>query len=362
MIPKIVFVGFLHGYGGAERSMINVANGLVNMGNDVTIISLKSNNVVYEIDKKINYIFIPDTKSIKINKQLSRLLNLKKQLKTIKPDVVISFWLQSAIFTAIISKFIRFKNIYSERGDPTDEEYRGLLGLLRNIFSKSIDGFVFQSAGAKACFPEAIQKKSIIIHNAVIVGSIDHPSPNKRRKVIVGVGRLHEQKNHKLLINSFAKVSAFFPEYTLEIYGEGPLKNRLLAQIERLGLKNKVVLKGATRLLHDEIKDASLFVLTSDYEGMPNALLEAMALGLPCISTDCKPGGVREIIEHGINGIIVNRNSTEELACAIQDLINNPDKAETLSRNAKEGSSLYSPQKIYDLWDDYIESVIEGTG
>jgi glycosyltransferase involved in cell wall biosynthesis len=356
---KIVFIGFLPGFGGAEKSMINVANGLAQLGNDVTIISLKDNNVAYEIDKKVKYIFIPDREGVKIRKKFNRFLDLKNKLIEIKPDLVISFWVQPAIFAAILSKFIGFKNIYSERGDPTDKEYSGMLRLLRSIFFKFVDGFIFQTQGAKKCFPRSIQSKGIVINNPVYVRYDDFVIPQERRKVIVNVGRLHDQKNQQLLINAFEKIANLFPEYILEIYGDGILKVYLQKQIKHLQLENKVILKGTTKNLFNKIVDASLFVLSSDYEGMPNALMEAMALGVPSISTDCKPGGAREIIDNSKNGLIVKTNSVDELAQAMKYMIEHQKEAEMMGRMAKEICNTHSVDTIIKIWDEYIKKITE---
>lgn len=354
MKKKIVFLGFLPGFGGAEKSMIMTANGLSELGNDVTIISFKDNNVVYEIDNRVKYIFIPDHTGKKIKKQFYRFLDLKAKLAKIKPDIVISFWLQPAIFVAILSKFMGFKTIYSERGDPTDKEYKGFLGILRFIFLNLTDGFVFQTQGAKECFSKSIQKKSVVINNPVYIGYNDYRIPKIRRKIIVNVGRLHRQKNQQLLINAFAKISDIFPDYNLEIFGDGELREVLIEQIEQLHLQNRVILKGTTKNLLSEIADASLFVLSSDYEGMPNALMEAMALGLPCISTDCKPGGARELINSGKNGLIVKRNSVEELAKAMEFMLKNKEEAEMMGKNAKEICNTHSFKKIIYKWEEFV--------
>lgn len=351
---KIVFIGFLHGYGGAERSIISVANGLVNLGHEVSLISLKSNNVVYKLDKKVNYIYIPDRESLNFYTKLKRFWDLTKVLKKLKPDLVISFWLQPAVYSAILSKFIGFKTIYSERGDPSDKEYSGKLGLLRNIFFNFMDGFVFQSKSAKEFFSENIQKKGIVIHNAVNLKMQDYIIPKKRRKVIVNVGRLHEQKNQRLLIKAFKKISEEFKDYKLEIFGDGDLKNELLELIKELNLEKKVLLKGTTNNLFNEIKDASLFVLSSNYEGMPNALMEAMALGIPCITTDFSPGGARELIVNKHNGLLVKRNSINELVCAIRYMLHNYEEAQKMGKNAMEISNTHSIENIIKKWENYV--------
>lgn len=351
---SVVFVGFLPGFGGAEKAMIMVANGLARLGNEITIISFKDNNVVYKMENKIKYIHIPDIEGKKYRVLFKRFTAFKRVIKEIKPDVVISFWLQPAIFSSIISKKIGFRTIYSERGDPTDKEYTGFLGLLRKVFLKSIDGFVFQTEGAKRCFPKSIQDRSVVIHNPVPIKYNDYELPKVRNKVIVNVGRLHEQKNQKLLINAFSKINNTYPDYTLEIYGDGELKQQLKTHIKKLGLQEKVFLMGTTQKIFDKIVNASIFVLSSDYEGMPNALMEAMALGIPSISTDCKPGGARELIENQQNGLLVKRDSVEELASAIQYMIENKNKAHKMGRKSKKICNTNSIDIIINKWNSYI--------
>lgn len=358
---RIVFLGFLVGYGGAEKSMIMLANGLSKYGHSITVISFKDNRVVYELEDSVQYIYIDDNKKNYNFNKILRFKKLKNALINLNPDIVISFWLQPAIYSTLLSKKLGFKTIYSERGDPSDKEYNGVLGILRKIFLRKIDGFVFQTNGAKEYFPESIQRKSIVISNPIYIDPRDYPTPKSRRKIIVSVGRLHDQKNHKLLINAFNKISSEFPEYKLEIYGEGDLKTDLEMQIIKLGLNGNVFLKGTYKDLLNRIIDSSLFVLTSDYEGMPNALLEAMSLGIPSISTDCKPGAARELIENGITGIIVKRGNLKELIDAISFMLNNPTIANEMGNNSrKKILQNHSIDVIFNLWNNYIDRVMVG--
>lgn len=359
--PKeIVLIGYFPGFGGAEKSMIMVANSLARMGNHVTIISLKDNNVVYDMDKRIKYIFIGDRGMYKFDKQFNRFIKLKEVLFGIKPNIIISFWLQPAIFAAIISKLYGYKNIYSERGDPGDKEYNGLIGIVRKIIFPLIDGFIFQSTGAKRYFCENIQRKSIIIPNPVYINFNDYEIPNVRKKIIINVGRLHNQKNQKLLIEAFSYIEKEFPEYQMHIYGEGELKFQLQELISRLELSEKVYLMGTTKDISKKIVESSLFVLSSDYEGMPNALLEAMALGVPCISADCPPGGPSDLISHGKNGLLFPTKNTQELANCIRRILSDEGFGEQLAINAKQICYTHSADKILSQWNYGILRISEG--
>lgn len=355
---KMVFLSFLHGFGGAEKQIIMLANEMTNKGHDVTLISLNSNNMCYYLNPKVNYIFIPDN-NLGVFKILGRYIELRKYLKKLKPDIIINFWFQTAYLTAFMSRTITGKIIYSERGDPGDKEYSGILGFIRSITLPRIDGFVFQSYGAMKFFDSNVQKKSIIIHNPVYVDKEECLICNQREKTIVTIGRLHAQKNQQLLINAFAQIADQFPSYKLEIYGDGELRDELQNQILSLKMEERIFLLGTSKNVLNLIKNASLFVLSSDYEGLPNTLIEAMSLGIPCISTDCRPGGAREIINDGENGIITKCGDCGELSSAIKFILSNPEKGLQFSKEGKKIVEKFNPIKIYEKWEKWIILVKE---
>lgn len=353
---KIAFLSYLHGYGGAEKQNVMLANAMAERGHDVTLISICADNNCYELDERVTYVFLPDQKT-GILRISSRYCDIKKELRIIKPDITVSFWFQSAYLTALMKKSITGKVVYSERGDPGDTEYNGMMGIVRRLTLPRIDGFVFQSKGAQAYFNNAIQSRSTVIPNPVFVRTEDFPEVRERRKVIVSVGRLHPQKNQKLLIDAFSFVSDQIPDYTLEIYGDGELKNDLQKQINSLNLENKAFLMGTSKKIHSLINDASLFILSSDYEGLPNTLLEAMALGIPCISTDCRPGGAREIIDDGIDGVITPVGDREKLADAILHAIRYSEETQAKAKRAKIKMRKYQKNIIYSTWEDFFKSL-----
>lgn len=357
---KILTVGYLHGAGGAERQIILLSNQLAMRGHEVVLCVLAENKSTYVIDDRVRVVdlsYVENAAKSSIGKILKRWIAFRKFIKEEHPDIIINYNLQSAYFCLTLSKKQRGKVIYSERGDPYDDEYSGLLGIIRDLTVLKMDGLVFQSEGARDFFPDIVKKKSIVIHNSVNIPQDKYPIPDVREKRIVNVGRLHPQKNQKLLIDAFAKIAGAFPEYVLDIYGDGELHDELQEQINSCGLVDRVILHSSRKDIWDCIYKASLFVLTSDYEGMPNALMEAMALGLPCISTDCRPGGARTLIEDGINGFVVPLRQTDSLAQTMALCLSNSELSEKIAMNARKLSETHSEKVLFDKWDQFVMDI-----
>ena len=353
---KLLFVGYLHGFGGAEKMQINLANAMAEKGHEVLFISLAENNLKYTLSEKVKYKFIKDKGKNKMTILLNRYFNLKALLSSKEHDLSVHFWLQSAYMCAFMSDKIANKTIYCERSDPYDKEYSGFLGKIRNLSFKRIRGFVFQSKGARNYFGEKVQNKSCIIFNPVFIKKEDFQISLVREKRIVTVGRLHEQKNQKLLIEAIKMLPSKYDNYIIEIYGDGPLEEELQKLIIKYNLSKRIILRGTFKDIHKRIVNASLFILTSDYEGMPNALMEAMALGLPCISTDCRPGGAKELIKNKENGIIIPCNDKLALVEAIKFMLENQSIANKMGEKAKEIIDIANPEQIYKMWEKFFKS------
>lgn len=352
---RIVCVGYLHGSGGAEKQIINLANALVDLKYEVYFLVLAENNQRFSISNKVKIIDLSFSENQKGNVILNRFMVYKKALKTILPDISIHYWVQSVYFSFILPKCYTGKIIYSERGDPGDAEYNGLLGLVRNISFHRVSHFVFQSNAARDYFPKKIRLRSTVIPNVIDISDVDYiASVNPEEKTIINVGRLHPQKNQKLLIKSFSRIADEIPDYSLKIYGEGELKEELEELINNLGLRNRITIFPPTPSIHTVIMAASLFVLSSDFEGMPNVLLESMALGKICISTDYRPGGVNDIIDDNINGFVVPRNNEEILANKILYVIKHIDELNYISINSKNVKDSHSFRTVFSKWDSLL--------
>jgi glycosyltransferase involved in cell wall biosynthesis len=219
------------------------------------------------------------------------------------------------------------------------------------------DGYVFQTEEARSFYKGKYDKKSVIISNPLKIESLPKPYLEERKRNIVTVGRLHPQKNQMLLIQAFEEIKDKYPDYNLIIYGEGVLRKELQEYINDNKLDSRIIMPGNVLNLLSLIKDSGIFILSSDFEGMPNALIEAMALGLPCISTDCPCGGPKSLIENGENGLLFEVGNKNQLINAIEYMINNPDKAKQMSEKAVNIRNTLNANHICEKWYNYIMSI-----
>ena len=346
--------------GGAERVVSVLSNGFNKIGNEVIISLISNDGCCYELDKNIKI------ESLNCDSLLSKspLKRIKLRLSKIKnavlkhqPDVVISFMANTNIDVCLALKKLSTKIIVSERNDPKLDPPSKLKKLLRKIAYKRADGFVFQTEDAKNYFNKKIQNASKVILNP-LTETICDAYQGERENRIVAVGRLNAQKNYPLLINAFEKFSKTHQDFILEIYGKGNLEEKIKALIDEKGLTDKVILKGYSSNVHESIKKAGFYVMSSDFEGMPNALMEAMALGLPCISTDCPCGGPRMMINNCENGLLVPVQDEDKLLQAMLMLADNKEYANRLGETAVKIREKVSVDKIIKEWLDYIEKVL----
>lgn len=343
--------------GGAERVAANLCNYLINE-NEITIVTTKGKKSEYELDKKIKVECLESEETNKgfILKNIDRLKVLKKIVKTENPDIIISFLPEPSYRILFLKLFNRkLKIIVSVRNDPKIEYKSTISRITMKVLYPLADGFVFQTKEAQEYFNKKIQKKSVIIPNPIKEEFICEPYDGERENIIVTVGRLEEQKNHKMLIEAFAKLPEQFNEYKLIIYGEGNLRKSLEEQVKKLNLTNRVFLPGQVDNVKEKIYKASLFVLSSNYEGMPNALMEAMALGVPCIATDCPCGGSRFLIKNENNGYLVEVNNIDQLSQLMKKIL---EKDQTqISKNANKITIELNPQNINEKWKNYIRKI-----
>ena len=351
------FIGSLYG-GGAERVTCNLASYLVQQGYQAEILTMSETERAYELDKRVTVktlLPLSDRKS-KLWNTVIRFPRFWNYLRKNQTDAYVVMLPKTIIMLLAFRKMIKAKVIAAERNDP--KQYKGMIEKLSLKYASRADGWVFQTEDAQKWYGNAIKNcKATVIPNAINSVFIRPQYMGEKRKIIAGAGRLNDQKNFGLLIRAFAKIAPEFPEYNLTIYGKGDKEQELKSLVDSLGLQGRVEFPGNILNIAEEMEKNTMFVLSSDFEGMPNALMEAMALGLPCISTDCPCGGPRYLIRDGENGLLVPVGDADEMAKAMSKVLSDSGKSESMGNSARKIAESLAPGKIYKQWDDFIKVV-----
>jgi glycosyltransferase involved in cell wall biosynthesis len=250
------------------------------------------------------------------------------------------------------------KVVLSERKDPFNYNKKKKRYMhLRYILA---DGCVFQTEGASKYFPRSVQDKSVIIPNFIELEKKEIIPSKLKKNRIAFVARFElKQKRQDIMVQAFKLVLKKHPNMKLVFYGDGPDMQTVKDMVSDYGLTDSIVFAGIVSNMDEVLKYSRMFVLTSDYEGIPNALIEAMSYGLPVVSTDCSPGGARLLINNKENGIIVPVGDVEKLAEAIIFLLDNPTTAELYGRRAQDVIERFKPEKILPRWQEYINTIID---
>lgn len=349
------------GTGGAERVVSQLANRLSSRGDAVCVVTSFPLDREYSLEEGISRVNLEpeDILRSRVRKNISRIIGLRRQLKSFMPDVAISF-MQEPNFRLVLSSLgLKCKILVSVRNDPP-REYPGLLGFFVSHFILPMADFcVFQTQDAMRWFPTRLQRKSLVIPNVVDDKFFDTDWTGGDS--VVALGRLVPQKNHALLIRAFASISRDYPHIHLRIYGVGDLRPVLSTLIINLCVEDRVHLMGSTNDVASVLSHAAAFVLSSDYEGMPNALMEAMAVGVPCISTDCPCGGPRMLIENGISGLLVPSNNEHAMAESLALVLSDKERCHFMSRNARQRAvSAFRADIVFDKWEQCFNYLAHG--
>ncbi len=364
-------IAFLFGSmyrGGAERVIASLANTFCSLGDDVSIITLNNEPSGYALDPKVKHIRLNISGNSKnkfeaLRRNIKLIAKFRNCVLKARYDAVIAFDLRHALLLQCAVPFARkFKIIASERANPNVRVLGRLEKMFREWLLPKVDGFVFQTERVSQCYCEALRNKGTVIHNGVfseILPEKVSEFADRRHSVICAVGRLDAQKGYDVLLDAFSRFGERHPQHTLEIYGEGPLRKQLEQRIDSLGLQDRVTLHGSVPNVMFEIADAGMFVMASRFEGMPNALMEAMACGIPCVCTDCD-FGPDELISRGQNGILVPVDDVEKLHAAMDCIASDPALAERLSHNASHIRKTHSGERIASLYHQYITKIVSG--
>lgn len=359
---KIVFLASSLSYGGAEKMLCFVANGFFEAGNHVTVINLLEHpDNAGILNSSIPIVEINDIK-IRYISRIHQLERVYRVIKRIRPDVIISFKFLPNYIASLIGKVLRIPVIISERSDPWKELGNHWRVKLYCKLINSAEGGVFQTKGAMEYYSLEMQEKGIVIPNPVFLNeNITHIiKKNEDSNKIISIGRLsNKQKRYDILLQAFKQFARYNQKYKLEIFGDGEDESTIHMWTKEFGLESKVFFGGKTKRPLDAMNNADIFLITSDYEGISNALLEAMAIGMPVVTTDSSPGGARMLIEDGENGLIVPCGDIIGIARSLDKMANDYNLRCRCGENAKKVNEIYRPEKILEKWMKYTYKTIE---
>jgi len=316
----------------------------------------KKEEIFYNVPSQVKIYAIGDKSKIKYIDKILRYKGIRYYVKYLKPDAVLTLPEDVGIFVIPALLGTRIPVVVSERNNPWVMPWKKITRLMRKLFYPFATGVIFQTEQAANFFPSFIRKKGIVLSNPLDLSRIPQPWEGERRKEVIGAGRFDKQKNFSLLIRAFAKFHVNHPDYVITIYGEGPLRKELEDLARSLLPKGTYFLPGVTSKLLEHMRGAAMFVLSSDYEGLPNVLIEAMAMGLPVISTDCPSGGPADLIKDGRNGILVPTGDANALCKAMSRVAESEELAVMLGNNACKIKKKLDSTIVAEKWMDYLNS------
>ncbi len=351
-MKKIAFIIPQIGKGGAERVAVNLANQLARRGYKVSIYTILSDERNYNLDDTVAHIYLGDMGSNRIGRVIKRFFRLYAMLREAELDVIIAFDRTYGVSCGLLSGK---RVIASERNDPySNMGMHSFEKKYRDYVYKKAHMVVFQTEYARAYFDEEIRHHSCIIPNPVSSEVLPDPYLGEREKTVVTACRLTEQKNIPMMLSAFAQFFRTHSDYRLILYGEGHLKKHLVDLSRELGIAEAVTFAGYTEQLPEKIVKSGMYISSSDYEGISNAMLEAMAMGIPTICTDCPAGGAAMAIEDQVNGLLVPVGDSAKLCNAMCKVANDSDFAGKMGQEAYKIRERFNVQKITEMWEEVL--------
>lgn len=344
-MKKVIFFVSSLGDGGAQRVISILSAQMARKGMATEIVTYIDEPVLYEIHPEVKVTCVQ--KCTGKENLVVNLLWLRRYFKE-NAEVILSFLAPFNMLAIVSVMGTRIPMIVADRNDPAKVPKHPVIRFSRDVLYGFANHIIVQTENNKRYFKH-YQKKTEIIYNPVDLQSYTGSALQcEKRKCIVSAGRLVPQKNQKMLLKAFAGVLKHFPEYQLIIYGEGGFREELEKYAANLGIDGKVMLAGSVTDLYEKMKSAEIFVLSSDYEGMPNALIEAMCLGLPVVST--KVSGATDLVQNGENGLLVDINASEQLEEALETLLSDKELRNRMAKEAQKVSERLQPEKILEQW------------
>ena len=369
---KIVLIVSGLGGGGAERVIATLANSWVNASNSVCVVTLSSKEEAeYRLDSNV------DREALGLQSEsnglfsavfanLKRILAIRKSVRLLDPDVVISFITTTNILSVIACRGLGVPVIVSERTSIADDPPTGVWGALFRSVYRLAECVVVQTNANARVISEALNRPVETIGNPIETDFVEPEDEcfdkilglSKSANILLAVGRLHRSKGFDMLIRAFFEVHRDFSDWQLVIIGDGPDKESLQMLVAEHGLEQRAHLAGFSTAPRAIMRLSRIFVLSSRIEGLPNALMEAMTEGLACISFDCRTGP-RELIDDNVNGLLVSPEDVRGLTIAMRRLMNSAQERERLGRGAQLSMGKFNVSSIQRQWDAIIRRVAD---
>lgn len=348
-MEKIIFIVPSLGIGGAQKVAAFIMDYVVRNQYDITAIIKDKEDSNIDINPKIKVLYLNDGIKRGVLRRIHEVLSVRNLTKKINPNAIIVFG--SLAMPALGAVLSGIPVIGCERGDPHKYSKKRLL--INKLLYRKYDYCVFQTEQVRQYYRKDPKHSSVIANPCP---RVPYVRSSKGEKIIAAAGRLSEDKGFDTLIKAYNLKKEELNDYKVVIYGEGNYRKKLEQLINDLCLSGKVILYGKVKDLPKHLSEASLFVLTSWYEGIPNVLIEAMSIGLPIVATDCAPGGARLLMDNGCRGgIIVPVQDEHKMAEAIKYMIDNPEYADKMGKLGMDICNIYSPEKIGTEWMDIIK-------
>lgn len=356
-MKKLLIVTHKMSGGGCERVIAQLLGCYARSGVECLLATECGVPSFYDLPESVRHIYLSFDKSLKAIDIPRAYKKLRKLVLQEKPDVVLAMPEKVNVWTVLFLLGTGVPVVVSERNDPHRHPESKVKRMLRWLFYPFAKGFIFQTEDAAAFFPKKIRSRGVVLDNPLDVSRIPARYEGTRRPVVAAAGRLHTQKNFEMLIRAFARFYKTHHSYSLVIYGEGGEKQALMRLASSLGVAGAVEFTGQSKTLLNDINDCAMFALSSDYEGMPNVLIEAMACGLCCVATDCPIGGVRSLVTDGENGLLIPVGGEEALVDVMTRIADDPALAARLGENAAGIQRRLDAERVAAQWREYLEQI-----
>jgi GalNAc-alpha-(1->4)-GalNAc-alpha-(1->3)-diNAcBac-PP-undecaprenol alpha-1,4-N-acetyl-D-galactosaminyltransferase len=369
----LVLVVSTLGPGGAERVLTLLANGQAERGERVTIVTLSGQDfplhwVLHPAVRHVQLGLLGERRDVidAVRRTVRRWCVLRATLRRLRPDVIVSFMDTTNVLTLAAAIGLGIPTLVAERNDPHEEHIGEGYAVARRLLYRRASAIVVQTARAGRFFGGGLASRVRVIPNPVVPpagpdavgpgpasGSGPASLGSDAGSRIVAMGRLTPQKGFDMLLRAFAGVAPSHPGWRLTIHGEGPERERLERERARLRLERLVDIPGVTTDPAAALRAATIFALPSRWEGFPNVLGEAMAIGRAVVAFDC-PSGPSELVRHEVDGLLVPPADEAALAGALARLMDDPELRVRLAARAPDVRERFALGRVLDAWQAVI--------